>query len=103
VPGSYAALMRLWLKGGLPQTIESIKMSCHSCGVHIEFAIQYIGQKIPCPHCQTTITLQKPENLKMSCFFCKEHIEFPSHATGQKIPCPHCAKTITLLNPVFKP
>jgi hypothetical protein len=57
VPGSYAALMRLWLK---PQTIESIKMSCFFCKEHIEFPSHATGQKIPCPHCAKTITLLNP-------------------------------------------
>jgi hypothetical protein len=99
VLGSYTAVVWFWLKGGLPKTIESLKISCHSCGVHIEFAVQYIGRKISCPHCQAIITLRKPENLKTSCFFCKEHIEFPSHALGRKIPCPHCKMDITLTEP----
>jgi hypothetical protein len=74
----------------------AIRMSCPACGIHIEFASQYACRKIPCPHCQTAITLRKPENLKMSCFFCQEHIEFPAHAIGEKIPCPHCKMDITL-------
>ena len=65
-------------------TDKSLKMSCSSCGGHIKFAVQNLGQRIACPHCQTAITLRQPENLKMSCFFCKGHIEFPSHALGQK-------------------
>ncbi len=76
-----------------------LKMPCPACGVHIKFAIQNLGQHIPCPHCQSTITLRKPENLKMTCVLCGGHVEFPAHALGQKIPCPHCAKTITLLKP----
>jgi len=74
-----------------------LKMSCPSCGGHVKFAFQNVGQQIPCPHCKTTITLRKPDEiLKMSCFFCKEHIEFPAHALGQKMPCPHCKMDITL-------
>jgi hypothetical protein len=98
--GGYAAMVWVWLQGRLPQTIESAKMACHACGIHIEFAIQYLGRKIPCPHCQTAITLRRPENLKMSCSFCREHIEFPSHALGQIIPCPHCKMDITLNEPI---
>ena len=94
--GSYAAMVWFWSQGRVPQPIETAKMACHSCGVHIEFAVQYIGQRIPCPQCQATITLRRPKNLKMSCSFCREHIEFPSHALGQKIPCPHCKRSITL-------
>ena len=96
VLGSYAALIWVWTHS---RTIETVKMSCPACGIHIEFASQYIGQRIPCPQCQQTITLRRPANLKMSCALCGGHIEFPSHAIGQHIACPHCAKTITLLNP----
>ena len=94
--GSYAAMICL-SQERVPQPIETAKMACHSCGVHIEFAVQYLGQSIPCPQCQATITLRRPKNLKMSCSFCREHIEFPSHALGQNIPCPHCKTNITLM------
>jgi hypothetical protein len=73
-----------------------LKMSCPSCGVHIKFDFQNLGQNIPCPHCRKIIALRKPDNLKMSCFFCQEHIEFPAHAIGEKMPCPHCKMDITL-------
>jgi hypothetical protein len=76
-----------------------VKMSCPSCGIHIEFASQNIGQKISCPKCQANITMRKPDLLKMTCFFCQEHIEFPPHAIGEKIPCPHCNMDITLKEP----
>jgi hypothetical protein len=78
---------------------ESFKMACPGCGLHIRFARQNLGQQIPCPQCQKTITLHKPDLLKMSCFFCQEHIEFPSHAIGEKISCPHCKMDITLTEP----
>jgi DNA-directed RNA polymerase subunit RPC12/RpoP len=79
---------------------DYMKISCPSCGGHVKFAAQNIGQQIACPHCQSAVTLRKPdENLKMTCVLCGGNIEFPAHALGQKIPCPHCAKTITLLNP----
>lgn len=97
--GSYVALIWLWLAGRAGATIESIKMSCPSCGVHIKFASEYAGQKTTCPQCQKGIVLRKPENLKMSCFFCLGHIEFPSHAIGEKMPCPHCKMDITLKEP----
>jgi len=90
------SITALWLEHRKLQASESLKISCHSCGGHIKFAIQNLGQKIPCPHCQTTITLRKPENLKMACFFCKKRIEFPAHALHQKISCPHCKMDITL-------
>jgi hypothetical protein len=108
--GSYLVLIWLWgSKAGRAARIvatdrhgsaaELLKMSCPSCGVHIRFACQNLGQKIPCPKCQKTITLRKPDNLKMSCFFCKEHIEFPAHAIGEKLKCPHCKMDITLKEP----
>jgi hypothetical protein len=75
-----------------------LKMPCPSCGGKIKFPTQNLGQKIPCPHCRASITLQAPGNLKMSCVLCGGHIEFPAYALGQKIPCPHCRATITLLN-----
>jgi hypothetical protein len=89
----------LWIERRMVKAANFLKMSCPSCGVHIRFAIQNVGQKISCPHCQKETTLRKPENLKMSCFFCKEHIEFPAHALGQKISCPHCNRGITLMEP----
>jgi DNA-directed RNA polymerase subunit RPC12/RpoP len=72
---------------------------CPACGGHIEFAAQNLGQEIPCPHCQKTITLHKPDLLKMACFFCHGHIEFPTHAIGTKMACPHCKMNITLKAP----
>ncbi len=74
-----------------------LKISCPSCGGHLKFELMNLGKQIPCPHCQTAVTLRKPDDyLKMSCFFCKEHIEFPPYALGSKIRCPHCKKDITL-------
>jgi Zn finger protein HypA/HybF involved in hydrogenase expression len=87
-----------WNEDQVSKKSKSLKMSCPDCGGHIQFSTLNVGQTLPCPHCQKTITLRKAENLKMSCFFCQEHIEFPPHALGQKIPCPHCAKDITLLH-----
>jgi hypothetical protein len=89
-------IVMFWLELNLARTAKFQKMSCPSCGGHIKFAIQNLGQKIPCPHCHKETTLRKPDLLKMSCFFCKEHIEFPVHAIGQKIACPHCKMDITL-------
>ncbi len=88
-----------WLDRKKARTSETLKMSCPSCGVHIKFATQNLGQKTRCPKCQAGITLCKPGLLKMACFFCKEHIEFPSHAIGEKMPCPHCKMHITLKEP----
>jgi DNA-directed RNA polymerase subunit RPC12/RpoP len=93
--GSSFALLWLWREGAKGY----LKTACAHCGEHIAFLPQSLGQKIPCPHCKETITLQMPGNLKMSCVLCGGHIEFPVHALGQKIPCPHCTKTITLLKP----
>lgn len=97
--GSYSAMIWLWLEGRRAKAAKYFKMSCPGCGIHIRFDDRNLGQKIPCPHCQTAITLRKPENLKMSCFFCQEHIEFPAHAIGQKLKCPHCNKDIGLKEP----
>jgi hypothetical protein len=94
--GSYAAVIWLWLEGRRAKAAKFIKMACPACGVHIRFDERNLGQKVPCPHCQKSMTLRKPDLLKMACFFCHEHIEFPSHAIGEKIPCPHCNMDITL-------
>jgi uncharacterized paraquat-inducible protein A len=97
--GSFAALLWPWLRRLFPPASAFEKMTCPGCGVHIRFAIQNVGQNIPCPQCQTLITLRKPDLLKTLCFFCKGHIEFPAHAIGQKIHCPHCQMDITLKEP----
>jgi len=86
----------LWLWWVRKRDKKFLKMPCPSCGGRIKFAILNLGQKIPCPHCQTAVTLGKYESLKISCFFCQEHIEFPAHARGEKISCPHCKMDITL-------
>lgn len=94
VVGSYATAISVW-RGARRK--QFLKMSCPGCGGHIKFAFQNLGQKVSCPHCQTSVILRPPdESLKMSCFFCQGHIAFPSHALGQKMPCPHCQKDITL-------
>lgn len=98
--GSYAAMIWLWLEHRRAKAAKYFKMSCPACGVHIRFDGHNVGQKIPCPHCQATVTLRREENLKMSCFFCKGHIEFPAHAIGTKMACPHCKMDITLKEPV---
>jgi DNA-directed RNA polymerase subunit RPC12/RpoP len=92
--GSFATL--LWLRRQQKQEGNQLKMICPACGGHIQFLREKLNQKVPCPHCQASITLQQPGNLKMSCFFCHEHIEFPAHAVGQKLKCPHCNNDITL-------
>lgn len=98
--GSYVAVIWFWLEEStMAQIAGSLKMSCPYCGGHIMFATQNLGQNIPCPHCQTNITLRKPDLLKTACFFCREHIEFPAHAIGEKISCPHCKMDITLKEP----
>lgn len=87
----------LWIELRANRVSEFFKMSCPACGRHIKFTTGNLLRKIPCPQCQTVITLRKlEETLKMSCFFCKEHIEFPAHALGEKVPCPHCHMDITL-------
>lgn len=115
VLGSYAAVLSFWLSADarsarLVASQQSadlrdaaaglLKMLCPSCGGHVNFPAQNMGQQIPCPHCQAAVTPRKSDNLKMTCFFCKEHIEFPAHALGQKIKCPHCKNDITLKEPV---
>jgi hypothetical protein len=97
VLGSYFILIGLWWLQR--QNRNSLKMSCSTCGGHIKFSIQNLGQQISCPHCQAALTLRKADNLKMSCFFCNEHIEFPAHALGEKLKCPHCKMDITLREP----
>jgi predicted RNA-binding Zn-ribbon protein involved in translation (DUF1610 family) len=119
--GSLAALLWQWRHPSdhhQPSTLNPqhfAKMSCPSCGRHIRFAIQNQGQKIPCPQCQTTITLRGPAPsnnpaiqqstnpfLKSECYFCKGHVEFPAHALGEKILCPHCQRHITLKDTILK-
>jgi len=94
--GSYAAMVWFWLEGRRAKAAKFIKMSCPACGVHLRFDERNAGQKIPCPHCQASVTLRKSESLKMSCFFCHGHIDFPAHALDTKIACPHCRMDITL-------
>jgi len=102
--GSGTASFWLWFgkhaENPLEEEAKSIKMSCPSCGVHIQYAIENLGQSITCPKCQTGVTLRKPaDNLKMFCYFCKGNIEFPAHAIGEKLRCPHCNNNITLKGP----
>jgi hypothetical protein len=106
--GSYAVLFWLWFgkEGGValprsqPVPAEFLKMSCVLCNGHIEFPAKNLGQKIPCPHCKTTITLMSSKNVKTSCPSCGGHIEFPLHGLGQTIACPHCTVPVTLQLPV---
>lgn len=79
--------------------VRTLKIACTKCGGHIEFSTNSFGQKIPCPHCQAVIILQKSATLKMSCAACDGHITFPAHALGEQIPCPHCNREITLKEP----
>jgi hypothetical protein len=99
--GSLLSLAGSWIKKESKETQDNadghLKTSCPSCGCHIRFAAQNVGQKISCPHCQKETTLRKPGFLKMSCCFCRGHIEFPSHAVGHKMRCPHCENDITLM------
>jgi len=113
--GSYAAVIWLWREGRAARLVaakrggdgrsragafESLKMSCALCNGHIAFSAENLGQKIPCPHCKTTVTLMKPKNIKTACPTCGGHIEFPLHGLGQNISCPHCAAPIKLQMPV---
>jgi len=113
--GSYATLIWLWLGGKSTQKPQAVdvqrianrqpvllrflKISCTACGGHIEFPTNAFGEKIPCPHCHTIITLQKSRSLRMACPACAGRIEFPEYAIGQTIPCPHCKTGITLKEP----
>jgi len=101
VLGSYFSLLWLWLKPRLSRTRQTgfSKMSCPSCGSHIQFALENSGRQIPCPRCQTVISLRKSDNFKISCYFCQGHIEFPAHAVGHQMACPHCKMDITLKAP----
>jgi DNA-directed RNA polymerase subunit RPC12/RpoP len=94
-----ASVNLLWLEDSIPQPAETRKMTCPGCGIHIRFALQNLGQRIPCPHCQKIITLREPDLLKMVCLYCKQDVEFPPHAIGQKIRCPHCKNGMTLKEP----
>ena len=97
--GSSSLLVCLWIGEWKHARAGYLKMFCPGCGGHLEFLPQNLGQTIPCPHCQLSIILRKPDLLKMSCYFCKEHIEFPAHAIGTKMACPHCNNDITLKEP----
>lgn len=62
--GSCIMLMKvLWRPRMKPSTTSErndfLKIPCPQCGGRIEFPSSGIGQKIACPHCAATITLQK--------------------------------------------
>ncbi len=95
--GSCYLLTRDWLQKRDLEGSGYLKAPCPSCGAHIQFPAQNIGQKIACPHCQTMVTLRRPgDSMRMTCVLCGGHIEFPAHAVGQKLKCPHCKMNITL-------
>jgi DNA-directed RNA polymerase subunit RPC12/RpoP len=79
--------------------VRTLKISCTACGGRIEFPTNAFGEKISCPHCHASITLQKPKNVKMVCPSCDGHIEFPDYAVGQRVACPHCKIGIILKEP----
>jgi DNA-directed RNA polymerase subunit RPC12/RpoP len=58
--------------------------------------LQHFGKKVPCPHCQTTIPLQKPKMIKMPCLTCNGNVEFSEYAVEQTVSCPHCQVKIIL-------
>jgi hypothetical protein len=62
--GSYAALAWFWVDQKTVRlrkpALESLKISCVSCGGHIEFPANAVGRKIQCPHCAKNITLLSP-------------------------------------------
>lgn len=76
--------------------VRTLKISCGTCGGHIEFPTRLFGAEVACPHCQARITLAKPAPLKMTCPGCSVHLEFPSHARGQNVLCPQCQLAVTL-------
>lgn len=90
-----SAALLAWSTLGKAEEV-ALKAICARCGGHIAFSPRNLGRSVPCPHCQSSVTLRSPENLKMSCYFCKGHIEFPPHARGTKLKCPHCGMDITL-------
>ena len=94
-----ASVNLLWLEDQAPQQTETRKMTCPGCGIHIRFALQNLGQRISCPHCQKIITLREPDLLKTVCLYCKQHVEFPADAIGERIRCPHCKNEMTLKEP----
>ena len=64
--GSCILLFRLICRPTKPanppaRTGESIKIACPACAGHLEFHGHALGQKIPCQHCQTEVTLRKLE------------------------------------------
>lgn len=97
--GSAGLLLCSWVAESHHAKAGYLKMYCPACGGHVEFLPTNLGQTIPCPHCQASVMLRKPENLKISCYFCEGHIEFPPHAIGTKMACPHCKMDITLKEP----
>jgi hypothetical protein len=50
----------LWHERRTLQAVTFLKISCISCGGHIEFPTAAVGQKIQCPHCAKNITLLSP-------------------------------------------
>jgi Zn finger protein HypA/HybF involved in hydrogenase expression len=42
---------------------RTLKIACTACGGHIEFPTNRFGEKIPCPHCQCDIILQKASKI----------------------------------------
>jgi hypothetical protein len=54
-----SAALLIWNFMARPEEVP-FKVACSHCGGHIEFPVYALGQKITCPHCQTTITLLKP-------------------------------------------
>lgn len=94
-----SVVLLVWSVATGPEELP-LKASCQKCGGHVAFSPRNLGFKLPCPHCQTILTLREAdETLKMSCFFCQGHVQFPAHALGTKMPCPHCKKDITLVEP----
>jgi hypothetical protein len=93
----FGGMAWLWFANRMAKTEKCYKISCFSCGTHLQFSRANAGQKISCPNCQAAVTLRKPDDyLRMPCEFCQRHIEFPASALGTKLNCPHCNKDLTL-------
>jgi ribosomal protein S27E len=54
------SIAMLWFERRTAQAATFLKISCVSCGGHIEFPANAVGQKIQCPHCAKNITLLSP-------------------------------------------
>jgi len=59
--GSAVLLARTWFQTKpIPTEAAAHKTACVHCGGQIAFSAPDLDRKIPCPHCQTEITLTQP-------------------------------------------